>query len=63
MEGMKNSRMGVVYNVNGREEVVRYYCGAKERGKKMLLNDFHSCRHKGKPSNGEDMNATFQKAH
>lgn len=60
MEGMKDSCTGVVYNVNGREEVVGYYCGAK---KKKLLNHFHRCRHKGKPSNWKDMNGTFKKAH
>lgn len=58
---MTNSCMGVVYNVNGREEVVGYYCG--EKGKKMLLNYFHRRRHKGKPSNAKDVNDTFQKAH
>lgn len=37
--------MGVVYNVNGREEVVGYY--SRAMGKKMLSNYFHRCRHKG----------------
>lgn len=60
MEGMKDSCMGVVYNVNGREEVVGYYCRAK---KKKLLNHFHRFRDKGKPSNWKDMNGTFKKAH
>lgn len=55
-----DSCMGVVYNVNGREEVVGYYCWAK---RKKLLNHFHRCRHKGKPSKGKDMHGTFKKTH
>lgn len=31
--------------------------------KKKLLNHFHRCRHKGKPSKWKDMNGTFKKAH
>lgn len=33
------------------------------RKKKKLLNHFHRCRDKGKPSNWKDMNGTSKKAH